>query len=121
MNARLRELYMVSRKEVINDPDDGMDSPTELKELDVVLKVDDRIVTKIQDLDVSETWPEFVNMTVLRNKKEMVVRVPTYELHGNGTSRVVLWAGAILHGMILSAYPFRTPFCRVITIKETAI
>jgi hypothetical protein len=39
-------------------------------------------------------------MTILRAKKELQVKVKTSPVSGDGTSRVVFWAGAALHGTV---------------------
>ncbi|ORY51539.1 trypsin-like serine protease [Rhizoclosmatium globosum] len=88
-NAHRRQLFMVRRVEA------GGETGKYLKELDLILSIDGKTITRTKEVDVGLEWPDFVDIVLLRAKKEMTVRVPTELLDGEGTSRVVLWAGAI--------------------------
>jgi S1-C subfamily serine protease len=85
-----RMVYMVLRKIF------RLETENVLHELDIILQVSDTIITSITDLDVSETWPERVDVVILRNSKTMKLNIPTYILDPIGTSHVVFWAGAVL-------------------------
>ncbi|KAI9315797.1 trypsin-like cysteine/serine peptidase domain-containing protein [Zopfochytrium polystomum] len=97
-NPVRRQVFMVRNVET--------DSPTAriLRELDIILAVDhgSRAITKVHELDVAfGGWAasETVRVLVLREKREVLLTVPTSALTtggDGGTSRVVLWAGAML-------------------------
>ncbi|KAJ3391352.1 hypothetical protein HDU84_006097 [Entophlyctis sp. JEL0112] len=89
-NRHRRQLFMVRRVEA------GKETSRFLKELDLILAIDGKVITRIHEVDVSCDWPDEVEVVLLRGKKEMTVRVPTELLDGDTTSRVVLWAGAVL-------------------------
>jgi S1-C subfamily serine protease len=93
-----RNLFMVSRRE----PSE-VDADLGLKELDIVLEVNGKLVTKIRDLDVSESWGETVQVRVLRDKQELCMDIPSYPLGGVGTDRVVIWAGAVIQSKLLGS------------------
>ncbi|KAI8818396.1 trypsin-like cysteine/serine peptidase domain-containing protein [Fimicolochytrium jonesii] len=90
-NKERRQLFLIRRTE--------NESATSrvLKDLDVILSVSGKVVTRVQELELSEEWPEEVDMVILRNKTEMSIRVPTTEFDNEGVKRVVFWAGAVLH------------------------
>ncbi|KAI8908791.1 trypsin-like cysteine/serine peptidase domain-containing protein [Powellomyces hirtus] len=90
-NKERRQLFLVRRTE--------NDSATcrVLKDLDVILSVSGKVITRVQELQVDETWGNEVDVVILRNKQEMSVRVPTTEFDNEGVKRVLFWAGAVLH------------------------
>ncbi|KAK9694964.1 hypothetical protein K7432_013217 [Basidiobolus ranarum] len=85
------QLFMIRQTEV------GSESANVLKELDIILSVNGKTVTRMYDLDIQYVVEE-LEMIVLREKVEMVMKVPTSFTSGEGTSRVVLWAGAAIQG-----------------------
>ncbi|KAI8615684.1 trypsin-like cysteine/serine peptidase domain-containing protein [Chytriomyces sp. MP71] len=87
-NPHRRQLFIVRRLEA-----EGKTSKY-LKELDLILSIEGKTITRISEADVG-VWPETVEVVVLRGKKEMTVHVPTELLDGEGTSKVVVWAGAV--------------------------
>ncbi|KAJ3197356.1 hypothetical protein HK101_004232 [Irineochytrium annulatum] len=89
-NPHRRQLFMVRRIEA------GGENSNVLKELDLILSVGDKVVTRIHEMDVSEEWGESVKIKVLRQKQEMDLVVPTEAMDGEGTSRIVIWAGAVM-------------------------
>ncbi|KAI8391518.1 trypsin-like cysteine/serine peptidase domain-containing protein [Radiomyces spectabilis] len=88
-NPAKHQLFMILRTEV------GSDSAKQLKEHDVILAINDKVITRMSEMSVVENAEE-VKMTILRQKKEMTVHVKTSTVSGDGTSRVVFWAGAVL-------------------------
>lgn len=66
-----------------------------LKNGDLVLAVDDEIVTSYRELAVAVQKPE-VNVTVWRNGEVLEMSIETAALHGKGIDRAVVWAGALL-------------------------
>ncbi|KAF9372729.1 hypothetical protein CPB97_001047 [Podila verticillata] len=89
-NPARQQIYIVRRTEA------GSLSATILKELDLILSINGQVITRIQELDV-QYEAESLEMVVLRNKEELTLTVPTEAVDGNGTSRIVWWAGAMLH------------------------
>jgi hypothetical protein len=69
-----------------------------LKELDIILMIQKKLVTGIEQLDVGCHWPERVEMTILRDKQVIDVQVPTFVMDGSGTRRVLFWSGAVIQG-----------------------
>lgn len=90
-NPAKHQLFMIRRTEA------GCESAKVLKELDLVLAVNGQVITRMYEMDVQYDVEE-LDMTILRGKKEMNVKVKTSPVSGDGTSRVVFWAGAALHG-----------------------
>ncbi|KAI9485978.1 MAG: trypsin-like cysteine/serine peptidase domain-containing protein [Benjaminiella poitrasii] len=88
-NPSKHQLFMIKRTEA------GYESSKVLKELDLVLSVNGKVITRMYEMDIQYETEE-LEMTILRAKKEMVVKVKTSPVSGDGTSRVVFWAGATL-------------------------
>ncbi|KAG2187509.1 hypothetical protein INT44_005198 [Umbelopsis vinacea] len=91
-NNTKHQLFLVRRMEA------GSASAQVLKELDLVLAINDETITRMSQLDVQYNL-EVLKMTILRHKKELVLDVPTSEIDedGGATKRVVFWAGSALH------------------------
>ncbi|TPX34042.1 hypothetical protein SmJEL517_g03183 [Synchytrium microbalum] len=89
-NPKKRQLFVV--RQIVT----GSNTCETLKELDLILTINGKILTRISEMDVSANWGESVEMVIVRGKKEMTLRVHTDELHGSGTNRWVSWAGATL-------------------------
>jgi len=72
-------------------------SPAEEKLLsgDLLLAVDDQIVTNFRDVEIAAQKPS-VTLTIARDKEVMDIEVETVTLSGKGTDRVLVWAGAFL-------------------------
>ncbi|ORX94491.1 trypsin-like serine protease [Basidiobolus meristosporus CBS 931.73] len=62
---------------------------------DVVLEMNGKIVNKMGDL-AQLNKEEEVEMKILRDGHELTVRVPTVPLDGQGTTRIIGWAGALV-------------------------
>ncbi|KAI9008742.1 trypsin-like cysteine/serine peptidase domain-containing protein [Phycomyces nitens] len=89
-NPAKHQLFMIRRTEA------GSESAQVLKELDLILAVNGKVVTRMYEMDVQYEAEE-LSLTILRQKKEITVKVKTDVMSGDGTSRVVYWAGAALH------------------------
>lgn len=85
-----RQLVMVKRTET------GSLTSSVLCELDLLLTINGRIVTNISDLACREDWEPFISMTIIRNKTEMNLLVPTHDMEGDTTRHLVFWGGAVL-------------------------
>ncbi|KAI7875288.1 trypsin-like serine protease [Lichtheimia hyalospora FSU 10163] len=88
-NQAKHQVFMIRRTEAESE------STKVLKELDLILAVNGKVITRMYEMDVQYEAEE-LEMTILRQKKEMTVRVKTSPASGSGTSRVVFWAGAAL-------------------------
>ncbi|KAG1459337.1 hypothetical protein G6F56_006183 [Rhizopus delemar] len=88
-NPNKHQLFMVRGTEA------NSESAAVLKELDVLLAINGKVATRMSDIDVQYEADE-LDLTILREKKEMTVKVKTNTISGDGTSRVVFWAGAAL-------------------------
>lgn len=90
-NPAKHQLFMIRRTEA------GSESSNVLKELDLILAVNGKVITRMYEMDIQYDAEE-LDLTILRQKKEMNVKVKTTVVSGAGTSRVVFWAGAVLQG-----------------------
>jgi hypothetical protein len=90
-NPAKHQLFMIRRTEA------GYESSKVLKELDLILAINGKVITRMLETDIQYDV-EALEMTILRQKKEMTVKVKTASVTGDGTSRVVFWAGAALQG-----------------------
>ncbi|KAG0347221.1 hypothetical protein BG005_000313 [Podila minutissima] len=66
-----------------------------LKVGDIVLELEGKVATGMKDLERTRNV-ESVHMTVLREGKEITMRVPTCAMLGTDTNRIVAWAGALI-------------------------
>ncbi|KAI8925994.1 trypsin-like cysteine/serine peptidase domain-containing protein [Entophlyctis helioformis] len=90
-NPNKRQLFLVRKAET------GSKTAEVLRDLDLVLSIDGKIVTDVSELDMQAGWGESVQMVVLRDNVEMTLEVPTVVMDGDETQRIVLWGGAVLH------------------------
>ncbi|KAF9337104.1 hypothetical protein BG006_006282 [Podila minutissima] len=91
-NPAHHHVYKVRRTET------GSLSSTILEELDLILSINGKVITRIQELDV-QYEAESLEMVVLRNKEELMPTVPTELVDENETGRVVTWAGAMIQAL----------------------
>lgn len=75
---------------------DGTPAAELLQSGDLLLAVDGKPVTRLEEVDRLSQAPELV-LELLRNGEVMQVRVATVALAGLQTPEVLLWAGALLH------------------------
>ncbi|KND01283.1 uncharacterized protein SPPG_03093 [Spizellomyces punctatus DAOM BR117] len=90
-NKERRQLFLIRRTE------NGSETAKVLQDLDLILAVNGKTITRVQELELHEEWGSDVEVTILRAKKEITVKVPTTEFDNEGTKRIVFWAGAVLH------------------------
>jgi S1-C subfamily serine protease len=74
----------------------GSPSVGRLKQGDILLAIDDKVVTKFREVELAVADKPEVNVTVWRDGEEKIVVVPTAALSGNDIDRIVMWAGATL-------------------------
>jgi hypothetical protein len=67
-----------------------------LREGDIMLAINGKVLTRISELDVMHESEE-LQVTIVRNKEEIILTVPTVSTDDLDTDRVVMWCGAILH------------------------
>ncbi|CAO3638628.1 unnamed protein product [Cunninghamella echinulata] len=89
-NSSKHQLFMVIRTEA------GTETAKTLEELDLILTINGKVITRISETDVQYEHEE-LEMTILRKKQELIVKVKTSIENGEGTNRVVFWAGAAVH------------------------
>ncbi len=91
-NTAHHQLFMVTNRTLeLNEQEDGA-----LLEGDVVLSLNGKIVTKISDLDVMYSH-EQLDAVIVRNRKELVIRLSTVASDNVETNRAVSFCGAIFH------------------------
>ncbi|KAI1312679.1 hypothetical protein EDD11_002878 [Mortierella claussenii] len=66
-----------------------------LKVGDIVLELEGKVATSMRDLERAR-GVDSVQMTVLREGKELNLSVPTVPLLGTDTNRIIAWAGALI-------------------------
>jgi S1-C subfamily serine protease len=67
-----------------------------LKQGDILLSIDDKVVTKFREVELAVADKPEVSAVVWRDGEEQVVPLPTAALSGNDIDRIVMWAGATL-------------------------
>ncbi|KAJ3170667.1 hypothetical protein HDU88_008569 [Geranomyces variabilis] len=88
-NKESRVLFLVRRTEC------GSATAKVLKELDLILSVSGKVITRVHEFD--DARDDEVEVVILRNKVEMILRVPTVEFDTEDVKRVIFWAGSVLH------------------------
>ncbi|KAF7728833.1 hypothetical protein EC973_005459 [Apophysomyces ossiformis] len=88
-NHAKHQLFMIRRTEASSE------SAQILRELDLILAVNGKVITRMYEMDMQYEAEE-LDMTILREKEEKTVKVKTSVVSGDGTNRVVFWAGAAL-------------------------
>jgi len=66
------------------------------KQGDLVLAIDDQVVTRFREVENAVGDKESVKVTVWRGSGEQILDVPTVALPGTDVDRIVQWAGATL-------------------------
>ncbi|ODQ64374.1 Pro-apoptotic serine protease NMA111 [Nadsonia fulvescens var. elongata DSM 6958] len=66
-----------------------------LEEGDILLAVNGKVMTRLADLDIMYDKEE-VEVMIVRNKQEMIIKVPTVSTEVHETDRVVSWCGTLL-------------------------
>jgi pro-apoptotic serine protease NMA111 len=74
----------------------GSPAVGKLKQGDIVLSIDDKVVTKFREVELAVADKREVNVMVWRDGEEQLVTLATAALSGNDIDRIVMWAGATL-------------------------
>ncbi|KAJ3155751.1 hypothetical protein HDU86_004220 [Geranomyces michiganensis] len=88
-NKESRVLFLVRRTEC------GSATATVLKELDLILSVAGKVITRVHEFD--DIQDKEVEVVILRNKLEMKLTVPTVGFDTEDVKRVIFWAGSVIH------------------------
>jgi len=67
-----------------------------LKQGDMILALDEKVVTRYREVELAVADKPEVNVTVWRDGEEQHVLLPTASLSGADVDRIVMWAGATL-------------------------
>ena len=74
----------------------GSPAVGKLKQGDILLSIDDKVVTKFREVELAVADKREVNVMVWRDGEEQLVTLATAALSGNDIDRIVMWAGATL-------------------------
>jgi S1-C subfamily serine protease len=74
----------------------GSDAAERLQQGDLLLAIDDTVVTRFREVERAAADKERVKVTVWRGKSEQTLEVATTELPGTDVGRLVEWGGATL-------------------------
>jgi pro-apoptotic serine protease NMA111 len=85
-----RQVLTIGRRTV------GTQAAELLRDGDLLLALDGEPATSFRDVERASQSDE-VSLTVLRDGKTIDLQVPTETLDGEGTDRVLMWAGTVLH------------------------
>ncbi|MDX9721363.1 MAG: trypsin-like peptidase domain-containing protein [Myxococcota bacterium] len=120
---RLRELEKLSpdRRQVlmVARTFSGFPSSELLQGGDLVLAIEQQPVVLFEDVELA-SQREQVRLTVLRDGAELSVSVPTVVLDGQGTERVLNWAGMTIHEPHLAIIAQRSALPRGAYIASAA-
>jgi S1-C subfamily serine protease len=67
-----------------------------LKQGDILLSIDDKVVTKFREVELAVADKPEVTVTVWRDGEEKIVPLATAALTGGDIDRIIMWAGATL-------------------------
>ena len=87
--SKKRQVLAISRRVA------GSDAYIKLKEGDLLLAVDGKAVYNYRDVERA-TQKEKVELTIMRSEKIEHVMLNTSDLSGQGTEKIVQWAGALI-------------------------
>ena len=91
-NTAHHQLFMVTKRTFERNEKEG----DALLEGDILLTLNDKLITKISELDIMYSH-EFLNATVVRDCEELHLKLPTVAADDVETDRAVVFCGAIIH------------------------
>jgi hypothetical protein len=93
-NSARHQLFMVRK---VDSPPAAVtpDPSTSFQEADIILTLDDQLITRVSELDVMYE-KQFLDALVVRNGEEVRIRVPTVPTRDIETDRALAFCGAVL-------------------------
>ena len=92
-NPSRHQLFTVRKVDCA--PHVGVKDGQQLQEADIILTLNDQLITKVSDFDIMYD-KEYLDALVIRKGQEVRIRVPTIATEDLETSRVVIFCGAVL-------------------------
>lgn len=92
-NPSRHQLFTVRKVDCA--PHVGMSDGQKLQEADIILTINDKLITKVSDFDIMYD-KDYLDALVVRKGKEVRLRVPTIPTSDLETTRVVIFCGAVL-------------------------
>lgn len=92
-NPSRHQLFTVRKVDCA--PSVGATDGQKLKEADIILTLNDKLITKVSDFDIMYDQ-EWLDALVVRQGQEVRLRIPTVPTEHLETSRVVIFCGAVL-------------------------
>ena len=92
-NPSRHQLFMVRKIDCA--PPSGYDSQS-LQEGDIILTLNDRLITRVSELDIMYTSTS-LSALIVRNGRELRLNVPTIPTTDLQTTHALLFCGAVLH------------------------
>ncbi len=89
-NPTRREVLLITRRVT------GSPAAENLIEGDLLLALDGTPVTNFRDVEKAVKDKKALDVTILRQGKELTLNIPTVALDGMGTDRVISWSGALI-------------------------
>ncbi|RGB42648.1 trypsin-like cysteine/serine peptidase domain-containing protein [Rhizophagus diaphanus] len=81
---------------IINILDSASPAGKLLKVGDIVLTINDKIITKMADLPAAIYYSKEVDLLILRDREEKNFKIATTPCNGKETTRIVGWSGALI-------------------------
>lgn len=94
-NAARHQLFTVRKVDCQSPNEPPVGEQQRLKEGDVILTLNDKLITRVSDFDVMYDQ-EQLDALVVRKGQEVRLRIPTVPTEDLETSRVVIFCGAVL-------------------------
>lgn len=94
-NAARHQLFTVRKVDCQSPNERPVGEQQRLKEGDVILTLNDKLITRVSDFDVMYDQEE-LDALVVRKGQEVRLRIPTVPTEDLETSRVVIFCGAVL-------------------------
>ncbi|KAL1898769.1 hypothetical protein Sste5346_003175 [Sporothrix stenoceras] len=96
-NTAQHQLFMVTKRTFERNQDkNGHNGNKGLKEGDILLTLNDRLITRISELDIMYNH-EVLDATIVRDCNEIILNLPTVAADDHETDRAVSFCGAVLH------------------------
>ena len=114
VETRLKPIFM--EPELVDHPENG------LKVADVILEIDGKFVNRIGQLkELDLEHKESVDVTILRDRKELTLTVPIVEAFPSSGTEIVQFFGAIVHGTHAAAVEQIAANARLVPVEKPGI